>query len=258
MALPAVSMKSFIGYIGGKSRQAREIAARLPRSRCYCEVFGGAAWVLFARDPAPVEVWNDYDGRLVNLFRVVRDRPDELAAALACMPRSRELYYRLWREPPDRDPVRAAAAYYYLVKNAFSGRAGCGFSASRTWPGRYAMCNDFGAWAARLNRVTVEGLDFADCLGRYDGRDTVFYLDPPYAGTEGYYRGFAAEDHERLAKALRRTRGRWLLSYKDGAATRRLYHGFRVARLAAPYSAAKVKEGGRRAPAGREILISNY
>jgi DNA adenine methylase len=253
-------MRSFLNYMGGKSRLAREIAGRLAEGTCYVEVFGGAGWVLFARDPAPVEVLNDRDGRLINLYRVVRDAPDKLARALEYLPRSRRLYREFSGAPLPGDPVEAAAVYYYLVKNAFSGQPGCGFSAGKKFAGRYSMRNDFRAWAGRLDKVTIENLDFADCLRRYDGPDTVFYLDPPYVGTERYYgRDFTPLDHGRLRDSLARVAGRWLVSYNDCAEVRESYEGYKLEGVTPAYCAAKVEAGGKRKPsARREVFITNY
>jgi DNA adenine methylase len=252
-------MRSFLNYLGGKSRLAPRLAAMMPPGRPYVEVFGGAAWVLFAREPSPVEVYNDREGRLVNLFRVVRDKPGALARELALLPRSRRLYYELLRRPEDGGDVRAAAVYYFLVKNAFSGRPGCGFSSSVKFPGRYRMLNDFAAFAARLARVTLEDLSYEDCVRRYDGPDAVFYLDPPYVGKENYYGGaFGSDDHERLRTLLGSLTGRWLVTYNDVPRVRRWYRGYNVTRLATAYCAAKVVAGARRAAVPAELAITNY
>jgi len=252
-------MRSFLNYLGGKSRLARVVAARLPSSRCYAEVFGGAGWVLFAREPSYVEVLNDVNGRLVNLYRVVRDAPGELAEALEFLPRSRALYREFGERAEPDDPVAAAAVYYYLVKNAFSGQVGCGFSSSKRFPGKYSMLADFKLWARRLNKVTIENLRYEDCLRRYDAADTVFYLDPPYVGTERYYGGdFAPADHERLRDVLEGLKGGWLVSYNDCAEVRALYDGFNVEEARPRYCADKVRPGGTRRANGREVLIMNY
>lgn len=247
-------MRSFLSYIGGKSRLAAEIAARLPASRCYVEVFGGAAWVLFARAPAPVEILNDLDGRLINLYRVVRDRPAALARELTLIPRSRALFKEFEKRIAPTNNIRAAAIQYYLLKNAFAAHRGAGFSTSPLHPGRYRMLHDFGLWAERLNNVTIEQLDFADCLGKYDNAHTVFYLDPPYLGKEFYYLGFTRDDHERLRLALNRIKGRWLMSYNDCPAVRRLYRDFKRTRIGTAYCAARSKHHIPKT----ELLISNY
>jgi DNA adenine methylase len=252
-------MRSFLNYMGGKSRLARAVAARLPASRCYVEVFGGAAWVLFAREPWYVEVLNDVNGRLVNLYRVVRDAPDELAEALELLPRSRALYREFLERPGPEDAVAAAAVYYYLIKNAFSGQVGCGFSSSKKFPGKYSMLADFKLWARRLNKVTIENLSYEDCLGRYDGADTAFYVDPPYVGTERYYGGdFGPADHERLRDALARLKGRWLASYNECPEVRGLYRGYNIEEVRPRYCADKVGARGRRTKRGTELIISNY
>jgi len=216
--------------------------------------------VLFAREPSYVEVLNDVDGRLVNLYRVVREAPAELAAALELYPRSRALYREFLEGPEPEEAVASAARYYYLLKNAFSGQVGCGFSASRRFPGKYAMRADFTRWARRLNKVTLENLGYEDCLRRYDGAETVFYLDPPYLGTERYYGGdFAAADHERLREVLGGRAGRWLVSYNDCPEVRALYRGHNVEEVQPRYSAAKVAASARRSSAaGREVWITNY
>jgi DNA adenine methylase len=149
--------------------------------------------------------------------------------------------------------------YYYLVKNAFSGQVGCGFSAGKKFPGKYSMLADFKLWARRLNKVTIENLGYEDCLRRYDGAETVFYVDPPYVGTERYYGGdFAPADHARLRDVLARLKGRWLASYNDCPTVRALYRGYNAEEVRSRYSAAKVRPRGRRRAAGRELFIMNY
>lgn len=68
-------------WVGGKSRLRKQIVAILPSHTCYVEPFAGAAWVLFAKPPSDVEVLNDIDQELVNFFRVVKEKPEELIAS---------------------------------------------------------------------------------------------------------------------------------------------------------------------------------
>jgi DNA adenine methylase len=77
-------------WYGGKSRLAPAIVDLLPGHRTYVEAFGGAAAVLCSKSPAVLEVYNDVDGGLVNFFRVLRARPDELERVLRLTPYSRE------------------------------------------------------------------------------------------------------------------------------------------------------------------------
>src|SRR5690242_19806158 len=65
-------------WVGGKSRLRKHIVNLLPAHTCYVELFGGAAWVLFAKQRSPVEVLNDIDEDLMTFWRVVRHKPEEL------------------------------------------------------------------------------------------------------------------------------------------------------------------------------------
>ena len=76
-------MNSFMSWVGGKKALRDAIVTRLPSS-CdrYVEVFGGGGWVLFHKTPGKFEVYNDFNPNLANLYRCVRDHPDELCEEL--------------------------------------------------------------------------------------------------------------------------------------------------------------------------------
>jgi len=66
-----------IPWIGGKRRLADRLIPQFPPHECYVEVFAGGAALYFMRPPAPVEVINDVNGELVNLYRVVKNHLEE-------------------------------------------------------------------------------------------------------------------------------------------------------------------------------------
>ncbi len=70
-------MKSFIAYLGGKSNLTKKIIPLIPKHTCYCEVFAGAAWLLFKKEPSQVEIINDINTDLVTLYRVVKNHLEE-------------------------------------------------------------------------------------------------------------------------------------------------------------------------------------
>ena len=47
-------MNSFLSYLGGKSLLADKIIPKMPEHTCYCEVFAGAAWLLFRKKESQV------------------------------------------------------------------------------------------------------------------------------------------------------------------------------------------------------------
>jgi DNA adenine methylase len=110
--------------------------------------------------------------------------------------------------------------------------------------------------AERLRHVLVENRDFADCIARYDCRETFFYCDPPYTdfAPNGRYEPLGERNRE-LFQVLAGIKGKFLLSFDDSAEVRALSRefSFRVTRVKVPYSLAK-----KGITIGSEVLISNY
>lgn len=208
----------------------------------YVEVFGGGGSVLLNKERSVREVLNDANGNLINLYRVVREHPDELKDRLLYVMHNREDFKIAQRrleeatgrcfpvlpqqdgnssdsqgklaekKPKVSSPVLRAADFYQVVRQSYAGN-GKQFSpvARSMWAGFPAIDRV----AGRLQGVTLEKEDFGVIFQRYDSPTTVFYIDPPYFFTEDYYPGniFLRSDHQRLAAILLNTEGLWLLSY---------------------------------------------
>jgi DNA adenine methylase len=177
-------------YYGGKQRLAAQIVALMPPHHVYLEPFAGGAAVLFAKPRAARETLNDIDRQVMPFWRALRDRPDELIAAIAATPSSRA-EWNLCREQPDAaDDVEAARRFLVWIDQSFS-REGTGWSPpsilfdrrGRWQAGVWANLPDKLARAAhRLAGVALEHGDALELIARYDQPDTVIYCDPPYAG----------------------------------------------------------------------------
>ena len=111
-----IHLDSFISWIGGKKLLRRQILEQFPDSGTYdryIEVFGGAAWVLFARDRhAEMEVYNDVNGQLVNLFRVVKYHPEALQKELDWILMSREQFFDAIQEVRGLTDIQRAARFW--------------------------------------------------------------------------------------------------------------------------------------------------
>ena len=220
-------MESFIGWIGGKRALRRAILERFPDDEVgrYIEVFGGAGWVLFGREPSSkvMEVFNDYDAELVNIYRCIKYHPDALQHELDMLPDAREVFFDCLAQEQVRGltDIQRAARSLYLIKASF----GTDRHTFATAP--KGVCNisaSFPAVQERLRRVIIENLDFEHLIKTYDRENALFYCDPPYFETEKYYRArFQESDHKRLADVLHSIKGRFLLSYNDCPQVRELY-----------------------------------
>lgn len=248
-------MNSFMGWIGGKRVLRQQILAAFPPDITrYIEVFGGAGWVLFGKDPAgQMEVFNDADGELINIYRCIKFHPDALAAELALLPDSREVFFDCKAQASCRGltDIQRAARSLYLIKVSFG-------SDRRTFATAPKIAGNISASFApvqeRLRKVIIEHLDFEQLIHTYDRPNALFYCDPPYMGTEKYYQAaFGAADHERLARALHMIRGRFLLSYNDCEAVREMYKDCEITPLVRRNNLPAAAQDGY-----REVLISNY
>jgi DNA adenine methylase len=209
----------------------KKLIPLVPEHRIYVEVFGGGASLLLAKEPALVEVYNDLDAGLVNLFRVLRDPAlfAEFRRRVQLTPYSRGEFYRyreLWRAgQAPADPVENAASFFVLARQNFGGMFGKSWGVAVSTSSR-GMASEVSKWlsaidhlpevAERFLRVQVECLDWRRLLPIYDTAETFFYLDPPYLAAtrkDGQYaHELADSDHEALVGALLALKGKALLS----------------------------------------------
>ena len=258
---PVKPLRSIVSWVGGKRRLAPAIVTRisaLPHT-LYAEVFVGMGSVFLARTAKPkAEVINDRSGDVVNLFRVAKHHPQALVDDLRLALSSREEFHRLLATPPEvLTDVQRAARFFYLQRLRYGGKP-----TSNSFPARGNAAKGINvarlqetlmAIQARLSTTVIENLDWPDLLARYDRDTALFYLDPPYYGCEDYYGPglFSRADHAKLAEALLRLKGQWLLSINDTPEIRRLYQGrAQIEEVTTKYTLA----GGRAKPI-TELLI---
>ena len=116
-------MKSPISYVGGKRLLAKTIVNMIPEHICYVELFSGGAGVFFRKEPSKIEVLNDLYGELVNLWRVIKNHPDEFIMQFEFLLVSREHFETLKAAPTSSlTDVQRAARYFYIQKLTFGGR----------------------------------------------------------------------------------------------------------------------------------------
>lgn len=228
-------------YFGGKWQLAPWIVSHFPTHKVYVEPYGGAASVFMHKTPSKVEVYNDLDQDVVNVFRVLRDplRWPELLRRMRCMPYARREFDATLTPTPDK--IERA------LKTLARSRMGFGVNAIRDlttsmrvrrdeksspaheWA---ALWNDVGPWAERFAGVTVECDEATAVLQRYDHRHALHYVDPPYVhATRGKRNRYAFEmsdaDHRRLADVLHGLKGMVVLSGYDCPLYRELFGSWR-------------------------------
>ena len=247
------NMNSFISWIGGKKLLRKQIIEQFPDYyERYVEVFGGAGWVLFRKEQKGMEVYNDVNGELVNLFRCVKYHPEALQKELDGILMSRELFFDAVAERRGMTDIQRAARQFIVIKESF----GSSLDSFGVRPRNMKKAVDFIQVASgRLTTVVIENLDFEHLIKTYDRPGTLFYLDPPYYDAEKYYPDrFMSADHERLWDTLERIKGKFILSYNDCEAIREMYRGYHILPVERQNNLTTKGSSGKY----KELLIRNY
>jgi DNA adenine methylase len=245
----------------------------LPPHDCYIEVFGGAGWVLLGKESSKVEVFNDIDGDVINFFKVVKHKPNELIKSFEWELTSREEFERLRDLSVESlTDVQRAHRFYYLIMAAWGGElrtprfqtsVSDGGHGNRLIGALKSLHMRVMPVHQRLQTVIIEKLSWEECIARYDRpyeeQGVVMYLDPPYPNnTINYqYNMRRMEEHRELVRALHNLQARFILTSYDLPEVRELYDhdGFYITPV--DFAAGMPTNGNQRSR-NREIIVTNY
>ena len=209
---------------------AKKIIAEFPDESTvgrYIEVFGGGGSVLFAKQPHKLEIYNDANHELVNLFRCMKYHKNELEKEVSGYINSREIFYEVrerLKSGVGFTDIQKAAMLFIKIKISY-GADGRTFGCNK----KNISADRFSEISQRLKNVVIENKDFENLIKVYDRPDALFYCDPPYHTTEGYYDVvFTESDHSRLKNTLDNIKGKFILSYNDDEFIRDLYKDYTI------------------------------
>ena len=255
-------VRPIAGYVGGKRNLAARLTARIEGTphTIYAEPFVGMGGVFFRRRSRPAaEVINDASADVATLFRVLQRHYVAFLDMMKWQLTTRREFERLKAtDPSTLTDLERAARFLYLQRTAFGGKVtGRNFGVSPAEPASFdpvRLQPLLEAVHERLAGVTIECLGYADFLRRYDRPGTLFYCDPPYWGTEGFYGKelFSREDFELLAEVLKGLQGRFILSLNDTPGVRAVFAAFAIEAVATTWTL-NAKSGAAR-PAGELII----
>ena len=224
-------MKAIIRYPGSKWGMARWIIDHFPsgyEKMVYLEPFAGSGAVFFNKLPGGVETINDLDGDVVNLFRVLRERPEDLKRALELTPYSREEYNLAFE--PCEDPLERARRFMVKTTQAIGAKMDgkCGWRNHKRvkiggtackWNG---ITDTIDAASKRLkgdptHLVQIECMDALRLIRRYNTPEALIYLDPPYVRSTRksgrLYRCEMTDDqHQEMLEIITHTRAKVVIS----------------------------------------------
>jgi DNA adenine methylase len=241
-------------FPGGKFFLVKKILPLIPSHEVYVEVFGGAANLLFNKQPSKIEVYNDINSELVNFFRILRDdvKWKILQEKLLLTPYSREEFELACREENGLDDVEKARRFFVRIQQSFAGKGenfGYGLLSNRASI-YFHKLNGFAEFHERIRNVIIENDDFEKIIRRYDSPVTFFFLDPPYLGNsvKSEFLNMSEDDHRRLVEVLHQIEGKALLcGYRNEIYEKLEKAGWFVKRFRLPTCMPKADQtGGKR------------
>lgn len=227
--------------MGGKRKLADTIIPLFPEHECYVEVFSGAAAIFFLKQSSKVEVLNDINGDIINLYRVVKYHLEELYKQFKWLLSSRESFENFQKQSPETlTDVQRAVRFLYLQKQAFGGRyEGQTFGTATTSRPRFNILTleqDLTEAHYRLANAIIERLDWQEVVRRYDRPHTLFYCDPPYWQTAGYGVNFDWSNYKKMADFASSMQGQIVISINDHPDIRRLFGGLKGIKIDHEYT----------------------
>lgn len=259
---PVRPISPVAGYIGGKRQLAKRLAERIGsiEHTLYAEPFVGMGGVFFKRASRPkAEVINDASTDVATFFRILQRHYEPFMDMLTWRVTSRAEFERLARQDPaSLTDLERAARFIYLQRLSFGGKvAGRTFGVDTTGPARFDMRRLpllLEAAHERLAGVVIECLPFDAFIRRWDRPGTLFFCDPPYWGSEGYYGRdlFDRSQFTTLSDRLKEIRGRFILTLNDVPEVRELFGWAAIEEAELTYAVA----GNGSAKPARELIIS--
>ena len=265
-----------IGWYGGKAHLVKHLIKLLPPHEVYLEVFGGGAALLLSKLPAKVEVYNDINSDLCNLFRVIRD--DKLFPIFLRKVKWTLYSREEWRRARKsyryvNNPVERAVRFFIVIRQSFS-KMGQSWSyaveSKSQAPPYFSFIEELEAIHKRLQNVQIENLDWKDCMEKYNSDKALAYIDSPYVKevrrykSDVYEHEFTREHHKELIEfLLTKWRGKALVSgYRNPIYAKLEEQGWirkdiEVALFATSKPTTRGGKGGKR-PTAIESVWMNY
>ncbi|MDB2092987.1 DNA adenine methylase [Clostridium paraputrificum] len=250
-------LKPPISRMGGKSKLRKTIIEMIPEHSCYIELFFGAGWVYFGKEPSKVEVINDIDKELINLFKMIKYHAPEIERQLEYEFSGRDVFEEYKHCTLEYlTEIHRAVRFLYLISQSFAGKGkdfGYG-TTSRPKPQIFYkdVLDDL---KERLRNTYVENLSFEKIIDKYDREHSFFFCDPPYFETAGYGNEFGEKEHLLLRDKLKGMKGKFLLTINDHDKVREWYKDFNIKEVQVNYSVSRNKEARGKY---KELIITNY
>jgi DNA adenine methylase len=250
--------KTIWGSPAGKKRIAKRLAAMLPGHRTYVEPFAGSAAVLFAKPQCAVEAINDANPEIADAYRLIQRLTPQDLVKLQKMPWvGDEAEFKSRFDLKPKGDLERLHRFLYVTHFSYGKLRTRSFNPNAVGVEAKTL-KRIEEFAPRLRRVHVYSGDYERVCRKYDSRDTVHFLDPPYPGYDVNV-GESSFDEQRFFKLLKELKGKFLITYGIKGKLPRLVKdaGFFVKQIRTPRTISAMRGvGGPKLLT--QLLIANY
>jgi len=237
--------------MGGKSKLKKLIVEKyFPEdyeSMVYVEPFVGGGSIFFHKNPSALEVINDLDKTIYDIFSGAKTYNHEDIAKKLDGNYTKEDFNAIKQSNPDNDFDKFCQTYYLMKKSVMS--------VGSVWNRKYSKTTiKLKGYKERLADTEIYNTDYKELIEKYDSPNTFFYLDPPYENSVGLYKHHTININE-MYDLLSNIKGKFLLSYNDSVVVRELFKDFNIYEVETYYMGGMINRSIRTIT---ELLISNY
>ncbi len=215
-------LKTPISYYGGKQRLLKEIIPRLPQHSIYVEPFFGGGAVFFGKEPSMMEIINDIDDNVINFYKVLQTNYKGLKSKIKTTLHSRSIQQQanaILYHKKKSVAIEKAWAFWVMCTMSYSNNpsknAGFAYDKKGSTTKKFSNAKEhlLTNFSTRLEHVQIENTDALKVIESRDSKDTFFYIDPPYLGSDcGSYKGYTEAAFKQLLELLTQIKGKFLLS----------------------------------------------
>ena len=257
MDINTADLQPLISRVGGKTKIAKMIIERMPPHTTYVEPFIGGGSIYFRKPLVDINVINDKDKEIIDIYRDMRDVGDEVKK-MNFKP-SRHGFSKILKMKKFNTKKERLFRNLYLSKFSYGGnrKTYWGDKETRDKTGMKhgdVIKRNADRYKAKLKRTHILNIDFRNVIKKYDSPNALFYLDPPYSQAVsrwGY--DYLLIKPEEVYNAVKNIKGKFILSYNDNPDIRDLFKDFKVKTIKTTYELS-----GHRKPNIKELLISNF
>ena len=255
-------VKPIIARIGGKSKLAERLIAKFPDHKTYVEPFVGGGSIFFTKEPSELEVINDKDIDVMNIYRDIRNV--DTFSNTNFQPK-RAKFDRLKNQTKFKNEKERLYRNLYLSLTSFRGDRANYIGENLETDKRFANVgvkfkdqSQLDKFKNRINdnNVKIHSQDYLSLIKKYDSPDTFFYLDPPYSRAQksGDYKevGVKIED---ICKSLIGLKGKFMMSYDAELDVKKICPKFNIYKIKTKYESTSKDKGAYDVD---EVIITNF